>query len=556
MKLKTNPLIVLGAALLPFSMSAIAQSVEQNLASENETEEKAVTYDRIMVTARKTEESLLESPVAVSVLDADFFDDTGINTMDNLVKFVTGFDYSPGNTTRANGTRVRGISTFSFSDAIESSVSTIIDGVVMGREAQGFFDLFDVESLEVIKGPQGTLFGKNASAGVVNVRTKRPSFEFAAGGDVTLGSFNQRKIRGSVTGPLSEELAYRFTGTYNVYDGRADNAIDGQDDINDKDTWSLRSKFLWDGGDGLDVLLTIDTVEEENRCCLPTYRYAVPENGTIGAIGGLVSGLQGIDALVGGTFLTDEQRNFQVLQLGAALEDVGIVASPENRSVAVFDSGILQKSSSNGIALTVNYESNIGDFTSITAWRDWEIDENNHADGLAFSDVNNRNGTESSSDQFTQELRLNGSFSDDKVSYVAGLFYFHQDLDADGTVFVELPIAFNSANRAVRTAETTSFAAFGEFTIEVNDDWSVILGGRFTDESLDATYARTTSAAIDWAGLAAKIPSLPESAFVFPFPRIRAHVHRTLDTPARSCDHNFQNDLASSREGSGLWLGG
>ena len=140
--------------------------------------------------------------------------------MVDVVRFVSGISLSPLNTTRANGSKIRGISTFSFSDGFESSVSTVVDGVVLGREAQGFADFLDVRSIEVIKGPQGTLYGKNASAGVINIQTNDPEFAFGGSADATYGSFNETKVRGTLTGPLvSDKLAIRLTGTYNKRDG-------------------------------------------------------------------------------------------------------------------------------------------------------------------------------------------------------------------------------------------------------------------------------------------------------------------------------------------------
>ena len=130
----------------------------------------AATLEEVVVTARKQAESLVDTPVAVSVLGAEFFEKSGFTTMTDVVKFVPGFDYSPTSSVRANGTRIRGIRTASYSEGFESSVAVVIDGVVMAREAAGFFDLYDIESVEVIKGPQGTLFGKNVSGGVVNIR--------------------------------------------------------------------------------------------------------------------------------------------------------------------------------------------------------------------------------------------------------------------------------------------------------------------------------------------------------------------------------------------------
>ena len=428
--------------------------------------------EEITVVARKQNESLLEAPIAVSVLTGDFFDKSGMNTMTDIVRFVPGFDYSPTNTTRANGTKIRGISTFSFSDGFESSVSTVIDGVVMGREAQGFFDLYDIESVEVIKGPQGTLFGKNASAGVVNVRTKKPEYEFSVGGDSMFGSFGEQRYRGTVTGAMIEDtLAYRLTGSTHKNDGYIGNTFPGQDDVNDKDTWSLRAKFLYEPTDELELLLTLDTVEEDNACCLATYRETGPTLGLIAAA-----------------------NSANALQLADALALSGITPGDDNRNVAIFDDRINQKSDSSGISLEINYDMDNSQFTSVTAWREWQIDEYNEADQLSIADINNRNGTEADSEQFSQELRWHGKINE-TLSYVGGLYYFHEDINADGSVFVELASfgLFNSRNRVTRSVETTNFSAFGEATWDVTDKFALIVGGRYTDEEKNAVLDRTTT---------------------------------------------------------------
>ena len=429
----------------------------------------AQVMEEIVVTARKQNENLTEVPVAVSVMTEDFFDKSGFNTFTDVVRFVPGFDYSPTNTTRANGTRIRGISTFSFSDGFESSVATVIDGVVMGREAQGFFDLYDIQSVEVIKGPQGTLFGKNASAGVVNVITKKPEYEFFAGGDATFGTYGERRFRGSVTGPLIDNtLAYRITGSINENDGLIENKFAGEDDVNSKDTWSLRAKFLYEPTDELSALLTIDTVEEDNACCLATYLTSGPD-----------------------LFLITAAGSDNNLQLADALAQAGITPGPGNRSVAILDDRINQESDSSGIALEVNYDLAGAQLTSITAWRDWSIDEFNEADQLSIADINNRNGTEADSEQVSQEIRLHGNIGD-SMSYVTGLFYFDEEINADGSVYVELASfdIFNSRTRVVRTADTTSMAAFGELTWDISDKFRLIVGGRYTDEEKEATYVR------------------------------------------------------------------
>ena len=464
----------MSAFMLP-AAPALAQDGETAEGSQDQQTDSANGNDNvIVVTARKTEETLFETPVAVSVVSGEFLEQTGFVEVGDIVRFVPGFDLTPLNTTRATGSKIRGISTFSFSDGFESSVATVIDGVVLGREAQGFFDFVDVESIEVIKGPQGTLFGKNASAGVINIRTKDPEFEFGGSGDVSFGSFNEIKVRGTVTGPLVEDqLAVRLSGTYNTRDGVYDNPIPGEADLNDKDQLSLRGKLLFQPNDTLSITLAGDYVTEENNCCLPTYR---------------VAGAPAAALLFA--------QNPGAVQLQDALAAFGVVAGPGNRSVPVLDENILQESEAYGVALTLEQDFGDLNFTSISSWRRWKIDEFNEADGVSNSNVNNRNGTTSSTEQFSQEFRLDGNVTDN-ISLVAGLFYFHQNLDAQGQVDIELalpfPPFFNVRTNADRTVETDSFAIFGEATVDLTDKLSLILGGRYTSEDLDATYTRVAS---------------------------------------------------------------
>lgn len=467
----TAAAVALPAAPLWAQQSDDAQADSIDLAQQDVA---ASSSNAIVVTARRTDETLFETPVAVSVISGEFLDDTGFVEVGDIVRFVPGFDLTPLNTTRATGSKIRGISTFSFSDGFESSVSTVIDGIVLGREAQGFFDLVDVESIEVIRGPQGTLFGKNASAGVINIRTRDAEFDFGGMADLTIGSFDELRLRGSITGPLVEDvLAIRLSGTYDTRDGVLDNALPGEDDLNDDDSLSLRARLLFQPTPELTIRLNGDYISEENRCCLPTFRAAGPPTPAV------------LFAL-----------NPGVLQLQDALGQLGVVPGPGNRSVAVDDDNILQESEAGGVSLNIEYEFSDLTLTSITGWRHWEIDEFNEADGVSNSNVNNRNGTVSSTEQFSQELRLDGEVTDG-VSIVAGLFYFHQDLDAQGQVDIDLalpfPPFFNVRTNADRTVETESFAVYGEGTFDITDRLSLVLGARFTDENLEATYDRVST---------------------------------------------------------------
>ncbi len=461
-------------SMLMSSVVAAALSMTPAHAQEANAD-SAIAPNDIVVTARKVKETLQDTPVAVSVITGEFLDRTGFVQVAEVARFIPGISISPLNTARATGSKIRGISTFSFSDGFESSVSTVVDGVVLGREAQGFTDFLDIKSIEVIKGPQGTLFGKNASAGVINIQTNDPEFAFGGNVDATYGSFSELKLRGTVTGPLAgDKLAFRLTGTYNRRDGTLDNAIAGEPDINNRNTYALRGKLLFQPSDNLKVVLTGDIGHGRNRCCLPTYRVAGPPSGAI-------------------PFAT----NAGVLQIRDALNALGIVAGPGNRKVGVRGDRINESTNSGGLALNVDYDLGSTSVSSITAWRKWNIDEFNEADGVSNSNLNSRNGTTVATEQFTQELRLNGKLASD-IDYVAGLFFFHQDLEAHGRVDIEFglpfPPFFNVRTIADRTVATNSYAAYGEATFNLSSKASLIVGARYTHDSLLGTYRRVSTA--------------------------------------------------------------
>lgn len=464
--------IVLRSTAALAALCPVVVHAQEAAESGNSAEE--VRPNDIVVSARKTKETLQDTPLAVSVITGESLERTGFTQVAEIARFVPGVAIAPLNTARATGTKIRGISTFSFSDGFESSVSTVVDGVVLGREAQGFSDFLDIQSIEVIKGPQGTLFGKNASAGVINIQTNDPKFDFGGSGDVSYGSYDAIKLRGTVTGPISDKVAFRLTGTYNRRDGVLENAIPGEPDVNNRDNWTLRGKLLFQPTDDLSIKLTGDIGRGNARCCLPTFRVAGPTSIAV-------------------LFAT----NPGVLQLRDALTAYGIVAGPENRKVAVRGDRIGEKTKAGGLALNLDYTWGDTTFTSITAWRKWDIDEFNEADGVSNSNLNDRNGTAVQTDQFSQELRLNGKIGK-AVEYVAGLYYFHQNLDAQGRVDIAfgLPFSpfFNVRTIANRSVTTESLAAFGELTLNVTDKASLIFGGRYTHDNLAANYTRRSTA--------------------------------------------------------------
>ncbi|KAK0331620.1 hypothetical protein LTR94_028201, partial [Friedmanniomyces endolithicus] len=211
----------------------------------------------IVVTAQKRTERLQDVPLAVSALSAETLGRQQINDTNGLVAAVPSLTYTQGNNVSNSTFRVRGIGTTLFNQGSESSVSTVIDGVVMARQAQGFVDLADLERVEVLRGPQGTLFGKNATAGVISVVTARPTDRFTARADATIAELDEYRIKGTMSGPLTDRLRARVSGFYNDVGGHITNVANGRD-TNGFKSWGLRGKLDWDATDNLNFLATLD----------------------------------------------------------------------------------------------------------------------------------------------------------------------------------------------------------------------------------------------------------------------------------------------------------
>ena len=425
----------------------------------------------IVVTARKRDETLLESPLAISVIDGGFLDVTGFAEIEQLADFVPGFTITPAATTRATGPKIRGISTFSFSDGFESSVATVVDGVGLGREAQGYFDLFDIAAIEVVKGPQGTMFGSNASAGLVKIRTRAPEFEFGGFVEAGLGSFAEFRVEGAVTGPLSDQVAIRVAGARRRRGGLVANMLPQMADLDDKDSLGLRIRMLAQPSDQLTISASIDYADEDDRCCVATFRRA-------GAPTPIVA----------------FALNPGVAQLAPALDLLGIVAGPDNRRAAVGEDSVRNRAVGRGVSLTATYDLGSASVTAIAAWRRFSLDEFNEPDGLAASNVANGLGSSSTARQFSQEIRLVAEPASG-LDLVAGAYLFDQRIDASAFADVELalpvPPFFNVRTAADSGVAKRSLALFAEGTQALGPRTAIILGGRVSRDRIRAEYLRT-----------------------------------------------------------------
>jgi iron complex outermembrane receptor protein len=375
--------------------------------------------EEIVVTATKREENVQDVPVAVSVLSSETIANSHAVGMEGLQSLIPSVSFRKGNTTRNSTVTVRGIGTISFSTAAEPSVATVVDGVVLGRSGQAFGDLYDIERLEVLRGPQGTLFGKNASAGVVNITTKRPSDELEGTVDLSFFQDNETRIKGRVSGPFSDNARGSLTLFKGDFDGYIRNVYTNEM-TSGYDRSGVRAMLEYEPTDTVSVLFIYEDYDADDECCadieaLPSGRNPASEAAPNSQ--GVVNGVADIDL---------DQRQIDHDLVNITLDST--------------------------TAYSVQVDADIGrdlTLTSITARRTWENTEIREGDftsiagdsdqpvfGVPFQlhDVGPQEWR-----QVSQELRL-ASPGGETFNWQVGLFYWNIDSElqlAGGTLLLE-----------------------------------------------------------------------------------------------------------------------
>jgi iron complex outermembrane receptor protein len=410
----------------------------------------AAQIETVTVTAEKRAEPLQDVPLSVSAISSQSLERSNINGIAELQQLSPSITFSDSANSRGQGLNIRGIGTQNFSDGVEPSVSTVVDGVVLGRQAMSIFDLVDIDQVEILRGPQGTLFGKNSSAGVLNIITKKPTADPAFMLGASYGSLNEVKLKGSANGAVTDNVDARLSGYFIRRDGTGTNYFDGGE-ANDDQQWALRGRVLYTPTSRLQVLVTADYEDINNTCCQFTPRSASPLYAAVIA---------------------------------------PVVASPHNFD-ANYDSPTFLRQHSWGVSVQADYDLGDSSITSITAYRGFH-DYDNNDDGdispLPLVDVNNAVQDQS---QFTQELRWQ-STNDDPFQYTVGAYFFGQWLDSVTRQTGTLGQPFKMGSDVARSISTSSFSLFGQATYRVTDYFRLIGGLRWTTENLDAAFARTT----------------------------------------------------------------
>lgn len=429
----------------------------------------------IVVTARRRAETAQEVPLAISVVGGEHIDSTGsfnVGRLQQLTPTLQFYSSNPRNT----AVNIRGLGApFGLTnDGIEQGVGIYIDDVYNARVASATFDFLDVRQIEVLRGPQGTLYGKNTTAGAINITTNQPTFEFEGKAEASVGNFNFVQAKAAVSGPLTDTLAARVAvsstnrrGT--IYNVTNDQWIQGQDNL------GVRGQLLFQPSEALSVTLAGDYSEQDATCCGSVY----VRTGT-----------------------TQRALNRQFAALAAAQGYAVPSTNPFDR-LTDLDATLQAGNKIGGASLKVKWDVGPGTLTSVTAWRFWDWQPQNDRDFTGLPIVT-RSQNPSQQDQYTQELRYN--YSGDRLDFVVGAFGFYQRIDTQGTeahgsASTRWNLAPNNAlyNSNVLDGLTalnsqylknTSLAVYGQASFKLTPELTLQPGLRVNYDKKDGFYQR------------------------------------------------------------------
>jgi len=441
----------------------------------------------ILVTARRRTESSQDVPIALSVVGAEQLDRTGdftLRQIQQLVPTLQVFSFNPRNT----NINIRGLGSnvALTNDGLENGVGFYVDGVYYGRPGQSQFDLVDLKQIEVLRGPQGTLFGKNTTAGAINITTQTPSFTPEFSGEANLGDFNYHQVRASISGPVvPDRLAVRLSVADTHRDGFLTNRFNGSL-AQDYDNFTIRGQLLFTPTSRLSFRVIGDWSNQNQRFVLnvPVGYFTTYANG----------------AAIPNTILQRAQRaNYALLP-----------ANPFAR-IGDSDSPYQARQRSYGVSGEVNWTLGNATLTSITAYRWWDWDPANDGDGTGLpvttiaQQVNRQR-------QFSEEVRL-ASNGYNRIDYVVGAYYFWQTVRGYGTsaygaaaanwFLPTVPASVsNAALNGFRTdsisiPNTKSVAVFGQADWHITSSLTLTGGVRYTHEDKDGIFSQAWTGGTD-----------------------------------------------------------
>ena len=378
------------ALLASIAVASVAQA-QTTPAAVAATEED----DVIIVTASKRAATLQDTPISVAVTTGAQIEQAQVRDLLDLQTLVPSLRVSQLQSSANTNFIIRGFGNGANNPGIEPSVGVFIDGVYRSRSAAQIGDLPNLERVEVLRGPQSTLFGKNASAGIISIVTRAPQFEFGGSGEVSYGNFNAIIVRGDITGPITDKIAFSLAGNLNKRDGYATDLASGSK-FNERDRWGLRGSLLFTPSETLKIRLIADYDKIDENCCAVVNVVDGPTGNAIRALGGKI-----------------DSNNPLALSSTTNFDSTNVIENYGFSGQADWEIGSYNATfigSYRGVRSSTNQDS---DFTS--------------------ADLIGRNSADTKIDTYTAEARIASNY-DGPFNFLLGAYYFHENIDFSPTL--------------------------------------------------------------------------------------------------------------------------
>lgn len=405
-------------SVLALSVATCALAMPSIAFAQDAAADEAAGEDvEIVVTAQGRSQLLSEVPVAISAVTAETLQNSGANDIRQLNQVAPSLLVSSTGSEANGSARIRGIGTVGDNPGLESSVPVFIDGVYRSRSGIGLNELGEIDRVEVQRGPQGTLGGRNSSAGLISIYSKQPSFTFGGSGELTYGNYDFMRAATSITGPISEQMAFRVDGVYVKRDGFYTDDTNGRD-VNTRDRYFLRGQLLIQPSDALSIRLIADYTSRKEECCAATY-----VDGTVNPYIGNLNNLA--------TPLTSTTGNTIINVLRDLGQPLAAFSQGYGRKISVSPNRVFTgKVKDYGFSGQIDYDFGGAKLTSITAYREYRSSQASDTD-YGEVDILYRALSDDAYRQFhtfTQELRLQGEAFDGKLDWLVGGFYANEKL--------------------------------------------------------------------------------------------------------------------------------
>ncbi|APZ99924.1 TonB-dependent receptor [Sphingopyxis sp. QXT-31] len=538
----------LGASLAIVSMAVPAFAQESDTPADTATTDDAGDSE-IVVTAQGRSQRLADVPVAISAVNAEVLQNSGANDIRQLNQVAPSLLVSSTGSEANGSARIRGIGTVGDNPGLESSVPVFIDGVYRSRSGIGLNELGEIDRVEVQRGPQGTLGGRNSSAGLISIYSKKPDFNFGATAEATYGNYDYFRLGGSITGPITDTIAARLDGIWVKRDGFYRDAANNTD-VNDRDRYFVRGQLLFEPTDALSIRLIADYTFRDEKCCGAVYI----DNSVNPFIGNLNNPSTPLSTGAGGTPPNLPQANGN--NIINVLRDLGQSLSAFNqgygRNLSVTPGrSYAGETKDYGFSAQIDYDLGGATLTSITGYREYRSGQAGDVD-YGTVDILYRAEDDDAYRQFhtfTQEVRLQGEAFDGKLDWLVGGFYANERLTVrdnlrfgnqygrfaacrliSGGALAGLysptsagcvaarPPAFGAASPAIYAAldqldgirdkgsindryfqKDTNWALFTHNIVHITDRLDLTLGVRYTHDTknFDATFTNDNTACVN-----------------------------------------------------------